>query len=233
MATDIKRISEADADALARRLASDVAEVLRRAVAERGKATLVVSGGSTPLPMFQCLTQESDVPWAQVTITLADERAVLPDHKDSNEGFVHTHLLKGDAASASYVSLLPAGLPSMDRLAEVATRIDEMGAPFDIVLLGMGGDGHTASLFPDAPELEDAMATTSSVVALNPPSVSQGRISLSADRLVSTRHLWLHISGASKTSVLNEALAAGSLPIARVFERAAGTDVDRTIYLTA
>ena len=233
MSTSIERISEPDADALALHLAQDVAAVLRSAVAERGGATLVVSGGSTPLPMFQRLAQESDVPWSKVQVTLADERAVPPDHADSNEGFVHKNLLTGTAAVASFVSMLPAGLPSLDRLDEVSGRIDAMGSPFDVVLLGMGGDGHTASLFPDAPELEDAMASTTSVVALNPPSVSQARLSLSASRLIDTRHLWLHISGASKAQVLETALADGTLPIARVLKHAASGSAHRAIYLTS
>ena len=96
-----------------------------------------------------------------------------------------------------------------------------------------GGDGHTASLFPDAPELEDAMNSSVSVVAVRPPSVAQARISLSAGRLVAARHLWLHISGDSKREVLDAALEEGRLPIARVFALADPSDVERVIYLTS
>ena len=232
MTATIERIVESDADALALRLARDVATVLQSAIVERGRATLVVSGGSTPLPMFQCLAREPDLSWEKVQVTLADERAVPPDHADSNEGFVQTNLLTGAAASASFVSMLPEGLPSLDQLEEVSNRIDAMGSPFDVVLLGMGGDGHTASLFPDAPELESAMESTTSVVALNPPSVSQARLSLSARRLIDARNLWLHISGASKAQVLDQALAAGTLPIARVFEKAVSGKANLAIYQT-
>ncbi len=230
MSAMIDRIVESDSQELAARLASDVASVLRAAISERGQASLVVSGGSTPLPMFECLAEEPDIDWAKVQITLADERSVPADHADSNEGFVHTHLLKGDAARAQFVSLLPDNVPAIDQLGAVAERIDAMGEVFDIVLLGMGGDGHTASLFPDASELEHAFETDVSVVGLTPPSVPQARISLSASRLLATRHLWLHITGQSKLAVLEDALDKGQLPIARLLDAAAGTDARRSIY---
>ncbi len=233
MTPPIARKSKPDAGSLAKQLAQDVADVLSRAIEQRGTASLVVSGGSTPKPMFQHLATHEELDWSKVTVTLADERAVPVGHADSNESFVHEHLLVGAAAKARYVSLLPPDVTDLDDLSVVAERVDAMGSCFDIVLLGMGGDGHTASLFPDAPELEAAMSSPVSAVAVRPPSVAQERISLSAGRLVATRHLWLHISGDGKRDVLEAAFAEGSLPIARVFELAALSDVERVIYLTS
>lgn len=229
----ITRKSEPDADALAQRLAHDVAGVLGRAIDERGTASLVVSGGGTPKPMFQVLATHDELDWSKVTVTLADERAVPVDHADSNERFVHEHLLVGAAAKARFVSLLPQDVSNLADLGPVAARVDAIGDRFDVVMLGMGGDGHTASLFPDAPELESAMDSSVSVVAVRPPSVAQARISLSGQRLVATRHLWLHISGDSKRDVLESALAEGQLPIARVFALADSANVERLIYLTS
>lgn len=228
----IRRESAADAELLAKHLATDVAAVLSSAIAERGSASLVVSGGGTPKPMFEYLSRFDSVDWSKVKMTLADERAVPVGHEDSNESFVHQHLLTASAAGASYVSLLPENLQTLESLAAVGKRIDDMGQPFDLVLLGMGGDGHTASLFPDAPELESAMNAEQSVVALHPPSVAQARISLSGKRLVNTRMLWLHIAGDGKRAVLDTALAEGTLPIARVFDIADPSKVDRRIYQT-
>lgn len=233
MTMSINRIVQPTADALADRLAKDVAKVLSTAIAERGRASAVVSGGSTPLPMFQCLAKDASVDWSRVTITLADERAVPADHDDSNERFAFTHLFQGAAQAASFVSLLPEDLFALDDLTAVAERVDAMADVFDVVLLGMGGDGHTASLFPDAPELEFAMQTDQSVTALHPPSVSQARISLSAQRLLKSRHMWLHISGDAKAAVLQEALAEGSLPIARLLENATQRELDTAIYSTS
>lgn len=233
MTASVNRVVQPTPEALAQQLAKDVAAALIAAINERGKATLVVSGGSTPLPMFTCLAKDDAVDWSAVTITLADERAVPVGHADSNESFVHTHLLRDAAAAARFVSLLPADLSAVDQLDEVSQRVGEMGEEFDVVLLGMGTDGHTASLFPDAPELKAAMEMEDAVTALHPPSVSQARISMSAKRLLATRHLWLHISGERKSQVLDEALAGGVLPIAVMLTRASELNVATAIYANA
>ena len=90
----------ASAEALAQALAADIAQRLRGAVAERGQALLAVSGGKSPVPLFQQLSQQA-LPWAQVTVLLVDERCVPPDHPDSNSALVRRHLLQGPAAAAA------------------------------------------------------------------------------------------------------------------------------------
>jgi len=224
-----------DADTLAERLAGDVATVLERAIEARGGATLVVSGGSTPPPMFERL-RRLPLDWARVTITLADERVVEPADEQSNERLVKRMLLLDEAAAARWVSLYEDGLDSAQpdaALSRVAARVAALPGPFDVVLLGMGGDGHTASLFPDAAELESAMSATPDVqvALLRPPSQPLTRLSLVAARLCAARHLWLHITGESKRALLADSLSVESardgLPIARVLRKA---DTDRAIY---
>jgi len=219
------------ADRLAERVAQDVATALGQALDERGAATLVVSGGSTPGPMFARL-RRLPLDWSRVTITLADERVVEPQDEQSNERLLRQSLLQDEAAAARFVSLYEAGLDgagSDAALARVRARIEALPRPFDVVLLGMGGDGHTASLFPDAAELEGAMQAeaATAVALLRPPSQPLVRISLVARRLIDTRHLWLHITGESKRVLLKRGLATGSSPVARVLQAA---DTDRAIY---
>lgn len=133
------------------RLVNDLADLiaanLSTSLRKRNAASLVVSGGSTPAPLFDALsTRELD--WSRVTVTLADERWVPADHKDSNEALVRNRLLVGNAASAAFVSLYEPGCSPIEAQSVVAQRLGSMPLPFDVVLLGMGNDGHTASFSP-------------------------------------------------------------------------------------
>ncbi len=193
--------SEASADALADALAARVADALRHALAERGAASLVVSGGSTPAPMFDALAREP-LDWSRVGVTLADERAVPVQHADSNERMVRERLLVGPAAAARFTSLYR---PDGD-LQRVGVALQGLARPFDVVLLGMGTDAHTASLFSDAPELELGMTTEGPLAAMHPPSQPLDRISLVRAALLDCRHCWLHVTGAAKRDVLVAAM---------------------------
>ena len=206
------------AAALADRLAADVAASLRAALETRGQASLVVSGGSTPAAMFDRLAHEA-LDWSRVGVTLADERAVPPDHEDSNERLVRTRLLVDEAAAARFTPLYR----SDGDLARVGAALDALARPFDVVLLGMGTDGHTASLFPDAPELEAALAGDEAVMGIVPPSTPHPRITLTRRALLDARRCVLHVVGAAKRDVLEAAMAAwreggdapGTPPVAR------------------
>ena len=209
-----------DAQALAERLAADVAGRLRDAIAARGTASLVVSGGSTPRPFLEALARAS-LDWSRVLVTLADERWVAVDHPDSNAALVRRTLLTGEAGKARLIELTTAAATPEEGLDAVAARLAEVPRPFDVVVLGMGGDGHTASLFPDAPELEHAMTTTDSpVAAAHPPSVTQARVTLTRAALVDSAARLLHVTGRDKRDVLERALADEPrlAPIARVLD---------------
>lgn len=202
---------EANASELAESLGQRVAMCLSEALERDGEASLVVSGGSTPAPVFRYLA-EVDLNWSKVSVTLADERWVPPSHPDSNESLVRDTLLQGKAAVARFVPLYRSKLTGEDALRQVASDVSSMHQPFTVVMLGMGGDGHTASLFPDASsaELLPAMALDNDdvVAFLNPPSVSQARITLTRACLLQAENRFLHITGEAKRDVLATALDA-------------------------
>lgn len=212
----------ADAKQLAANLAESVERNLAETIESQGRASLVVSGGSTPLPFFEQLSQAS-LDWSLVDVTLADERWVAEDHEDSNALFVKTHFLKGSASKASFYSLYR-DTDAQTAIADVERALQGMIQPFSVVVLGMGGDGHTASLFPDTPGLEDAldMDTHAMLAVLQPASVPQQRISLTRAALMRSRYRYLHITGEQKRDVLGEALKfddENPLPIASFFEK--------------
>lgn len=204
---------------LAQGLADFVAQRLRAAVNERGLALLVVSGGSTPVPFFEVLAQ-CDLDWSRVTITLADERWVPEDHADSNARLVKAHLLRGRAAQANWVPLFNDEATPQRGQAAVEHTLAGLCWPADVVVLGMGGDGHTASLFPHAPELSAALAGMQgsepgprcmAVEAPASPNVPVPRLTLTARALLDTRCLVLHITGAAKWALLQSALQDGPI----------------------
>lgn len=208
-ASGIAWFEATDAQQLASQLAVSIVAALQHDLEANGSASLVVSGGSTPAPVFKCLSVV-DIDWSKVTITLADERWVPPGHADSNESLVKDTLLVGRAAEASFVSLYRPDTKPEQAISPVAVDVLAMAQPFSATILGMGGDGHTASLFPDAPsaQLADAMAldNTATIAVLAPPSVDQIRISLTRAALLNSRKRFLHITGVSKRDVLANAL---------------------------
>lgn len=191
---------------LACQLAEAVAEALRADLAHQARALLVVSGGSTPLPLFTALAHQA-LDWDRVDITLADERWVAEDASDSNARLVREHLLTGKARQARFISLISAHPTPEQGVEEIAGRLEPLSWPASVVILGMGGDGHTASLFPDSRELSLALATDSPVVAVRTPSQPQPRITLSAGRLHHARRHVLHITGDDKRAVLGRAMS--------------------------
>lgn len=202
-----------DALTLAQDLARRVAEALRAGLAQQGQALLVVSGGSTPVPFFEALSQ-APLDWPRVSITLADERWVPPDHADSNERLVRRHLLRGPAAQARFVPLHNQAGSATRGLAEIEAAVAALPWPADAVVLGMGGDAHTASLFPRAPELAQALddARPERCLAVGvpaAPNVPVARISLNRRTLLDTGLLAVHVTGRAKWFVLEQALEDG------------------------
>jgi 6-phosphogluconolactonase len=189
-------------------LASAVSERLQVAVASRGKAYLVVSGGSTPANLFTLLAR-TNIDWDRVVVLLADERWVADDDKDRNERLVRETLLTQNASDAEFVSLIPASGEGDNDIASVLATLSSL-PEFDVVLLGMGEDAHTASLFPCAAELAAGMTTHEDALITRPLSAPYTRVSLSKNRLLHTRHGMLHIVGEKKKAVLERALQSGN-----------------------
>ncbi|MDR5899719.1 6-phosphogluconolactonase [Halomonas vilamensis] len=190
---------------LAEQLAEAVAEGLRADLKHQERALLVVSGGATPIPFFQALAA-MPLAWERVDITLADERWVAEQNSESNAQRVREHLLQGAAARAKFVPLTAATETPEEGAAEVGRRLETLNWPASVVVLGMGNDGHTASLFPDSRELALALTTAESVVAVRSPSQPLPRMTLSADRLHQARRHFVHITGEEKRAVLANAL---------------------------
>lgn len=205
-------------DGAATALADALHGALDTCLTRQDRAVIAVSGGRSPIPVFRALAART-LPWHRVTVTLVDERCVPSDHPDSNARLVRTHLLTGPALSAAFRPLwLQAASP--DALLENA--IHHWQTP-DITVLGMGEDGHTASLFPDAAALPVGLdpATTAPLILVDPPSAPHRRLSMTATEIARSGAVFLFIAGAKKQSVLTTALAAPSaaLPIGVVLAR--------------
>jgi 6-phosphogluconolactonase len=155
---------------LASRLAFAISVDLAEAIRERGSATLAVSGGSTPKPLFEQLSRRP-LDWSRVTVRQVDERRVDESHSHSNARLIREHLLQNLAAGASFVSMKnPAVSPFGAELAS-ADKLSAFAGNIDVVVLGMRADGHTASFFPAAPTLARALdpAGRQLCVAVRPP----------------------------------------------------------------
>ncbi len=220
-AIDLHRF--ADRERVAAGLAGDVAEQISAGIAERGEATIAVSGGSTPKRFFEVLSGAA-LPWRKVTITLVDERFVPPDSDRSNQRLVAEHLLKGGAADARFVPLYQ-HVADVDAAAALAAgKIDTLHLPFDVVVLGMGGDGHTASFFPGGNNLAEALEGQGarSVVSMEASDASEPRLTLTLPALLPSRLIALHIEGQTKMERLEAARGPGSeldMPIRAVLDR--------------
>ncbi len=181
---------------------------LKDAIAARGKASLLVSGGSSPKPVYEALSC-SDLAWDKTTVSLVDERWVPEGNDGSNASFIKKTLLQNEAAQAKFVSLVnsahnaKAGAPDMNAVFEAA-----FPDPIDVCVMGMGTDGHTASWFPHSPTLADAfdIEDAASLIWQDASGQAGGsgfndRITVSLPVVMRARNTCLLIPGANKKSV--------------------------------
>ena len=230
MTTTPPAIHYPDFATLSRDLATQVAAALRNSIAERGAASLVVSGGRSPIQFFEAL-RVAPLDWSRVCITLADERWVATSDESSNEKLVRDHLLKDAAAGARFTGLKnAAATPELGAEAAWET-LGHIPRPFDVVALGMGDDGHTASLFPHSPNLSRALdpAATPGCIGMVAPSAPALRLSLNLSALLDARRIVLLINGDAKWRVYVAACASGAaedMPVRTVLrQRATPVDV--------
>ncbi len=201
--TDDTRAAQAEA------LADTVAEKLEHAMRDHGEARLVVPGGTTPVALFDVLAQK-DIAWWRVHVSLTDDRQVPEDHEASNVGLLRAHLLQHKAAAAVFDSL-------------------EAAAPHapDVVVLGMGEDGHMASLFPGAPELVTALDPDNADPLVQivpdplPPHAPFPRTSMTLSAILKARHIFVLICGRTKQAVYEQATESSPdiMPVAAILQQ--------------
>jgi 6-phosphogluconolactonase len=215
--------SFASPEELAEALAEHVAKQLAGALEARGKASLAVSGGKTPVRFFQALSMQP-LDWHNIGVTLVDERLVPETDQRSNARLVQENLLVGNAAAARFLPLYSAAATPEQaaRNAQSALSVSAFPFPLDVVILGMGADGHSASFFPDAPNLGELIENKLGgwVLPVQSKSAGEPRLTLSLQLLCAARFLALHIEGEEKKRVLQEALEEGDRPVSAFFDRA-------------
>ena len=209
---------------LVTKFSDQICQCLNAAIKTKGKASLAVSGGSTPLPLFQQLSQSNDIDWSKINVVLVDERWVDNTNPDSNETLVKNNLLSGFAQNANYVSIKDVDQTPEATVAEMSERLASL-LPIDVVILGMGLDGHTASLFPCSEQLEQGLdlSCDASLIAVEPTTAPHKRISFTLKSIVTSSSLFLHLTGENKLEVLMDAIQADTAnkkPIAVVADKA-------------
>ena len=210
---------------LASAFAQWTAKLLSEAVEARGAALLVVSGGTTPKRYFHALSGQP-IDWSRIAVTLADERRVPDDSPRSNARLVRETLLRDKAARAQFAPLADSRLDDDRELAAANARVAALPTPADLVVLGMGDDGHTCSWFPGAEGLSEAIdvGARSLVAPISAPGAPEPRLTLTGRVILRARALALHIEGADKLATLDKALGEGpteAMPIRAVLRQAA------------
>jgi 6-phosphogluconolactonase len=188
-----------------------VFETLTESLADQGRASLVVSGGTSPVAFFHAL-RRLPLSWERITVIPSDERVVPLDDPERNESMIRRELLQGPAAAARLRGLLPPG-GTTGSLPEIA---EALPAAFDAVVLGMGADGHTASLFPDSPDLAAALRSAEALALLNVPRLGMQRVSLTPSALLAARRIDLLFFGQEKRDVFEAAAEDGAIADAPV-----------------
>ncbi|MGJ8609970.1 MAG: 6-phosphogluconolactonase [Yoonia sp.] len=208
-----------DAEMMMMALGDDIAGQLKGHLLTNDSVSFAVPGGTTPGPVFDVLCSNKSIDWSRVNVMLTDERRVPEDHERSNTRLVKNRLLVDAAAAANYVSYLPDGPDA--NIEELSKRV-EPHLPISVMLLGMGADMHTASIFPNSPDLETALNTLYPLVTVQPPDGLEPRISLSATALKSAINCHVVIIGAEKRAALERAqsLTPAEAPIAAILDEA-------------
>ena len=212
-----------NSEALARALARRVAEDLRAAIAQRGQAKLALSGGSTPLRFLQALSHEA-LDWSRVLVLPVDERWLPSVHKRSNERLLRDTLLQNEAAPARLLPLFrPVATPER-ALQAVMTQVALQALPLDVAVLGMGEDGHIASLFPDLARRDIGLQPTgrAPVLAVRTAAAPEARMTLTLSAIFTAPALYLHFEGDAKRRVFDTAIddARSRLPIRALLAQA-------------
>ncbi len=203
----VKWNSASTEEELAIHLTQDIKQMFTDLSANNNYVSLAVSGGSTPINLFQKLSK-LDVQWELTDITLIDDRWVDSTHKDSNELLVRNNLLQNNVVNANFIPLKNNSNSAKDGQALSEKSLDKLKGPIDLSILGMGCDGHTASLFPCSEELPLAMDINNKnkCIAVNPNTAPYERISLTRSMICKSRNIVLYIVGEHKLKTLEKAI---------------------------
>ncbi len=192
--------AEIDQDLCAR-----IVSFLAREIEQKGEASLAVSGGSTPKELFKFLSK-TELDWEKVTVIPVDERLVTDGHPDQNGSLIKNFLLQEKAAKAKFYPLVYDAKEAENNLKQALENLNQVPTPITVVVLGMGTDGHTASLFPGSSALEKGIDPNFEQELLNvtPPAAPYERISMSRNFIAKAKHIFLHFYGEEKQEVLEE-----------------------------
>lgn len=219
MPTDslIKRHAFNDLSSLSEALAQSAAVTLRSAIEQHGKASLVVPGGHTPTFYLPQLAQMA-LPWQHVFVTLSDERWVEPTSAQSNERLVREHFLQQIQQPPHFIALKTGHAHPDQAIAAIDARLTELPQPFSLVILGLGADGHIASLFPGM--TLDPDSATSLCQTATPPAAPSLRISLSLRALIHSDRIILVITGQEKRQLVDRLIASpdANIPFVRLMQ---------------
>jgi len=210
-------------DSLVSELSERIAYYLKKSIKENNKASLLVSGGNTPKPLFKALSN-IDIEWKKITIALVDERWVDSNNKDSNELLVKTNLLQNFASKANFVGMYFDENNEIKAQEICSKTYKDKVYPFDVIILGMGSDAHTASLFPNNEKLDEAfdMQNENLCISILPTTAPHRRMSLTLKAILSAKTIILHIEGEEKLKVYKEAISLNDkykMPIASVLNQ--------------
>jgi 6-phosphogluconolactonase len=196
-------------------LAAECQDFISESLSKQGSATLLVSGGTTPAPLYNALSK-MELAWKKVKVALVDERWVSPDHEASNEGLIKRTLLINNAKAATFTGMKTNSNSASRGHSETEANYNALPQPFTVAIVGMGNDGHTASLFPYADGLATALKPSNeqlTVAIKAKPSAVTGplteRMSLTLAGLMKCDRIIILITGEDKLAVFDQAMKPG------------------------